>query len=64
MRLHGSSNEEFREAVHKAALLGLLRQPDQTLDLGTTADWSSDQMILLSGRKGCGTVPWGAWHNF
>ena len=57
MRLHGSSDEEFRDAVHKPALLGLLRQPDQTPELGTTADWSSDQVILLSGRKGCCTVP-------
>lgn len=46
-----SSNEKLREAVHKPHLLGLLRYPDQTPEVGTTTDWSSDQVFLLSGRE-------------
>ena len=46
-----SRNEKLREAVHKPHLLGLLRYPDQTPEVGTTTDRSSDQVGLLLGRE-------------
>ena len=52
-----SRNEKLREAVHKPHLLGLLRYPDQTPEMGTTTHWSSDQVVLCSGRERYSIVP-------
>lgn len=51
MSLLRSRNEKLREAVHKPHLLGLLGYPDQTPEVSPTTDWSSDQVVLRSGRE-------------